>query len=250
MAWVRLRQVALVASSLDEVVASLQAAFGLKVAYRDPSVAVFGLHNAVLPVGPQFIEVVSPRPGIEGGGSEDGDRKGGGTAAGRRLARLGGDGGYMVICHTDDQPGVRARAAALGVRVAFEADEDGYRILQLHPRDTGGSFLEVDHQPGGSDPWGPWAPAGRDWRSAVCTDVVDGIAGVTVASADVERTASVWASLLDLPVEDPPGVRLDNAFVRFVPAALDGLVGVTVSGPPAGSAWVIGGVRFEAAGPA
>ena len=33
----------------------------------------------------------------------------------------------------------------LGVLVAFEAeDDDGYRIMQLHPADTGGSFLEIE----------------------------------------------------------------------------------------------------------
>ena len=236
--WIRLRQVALVASSLDPVVAALTSQLRLRVAYRDPSVALFGLQNAVMPIGSQFVEVVCPLPGSDGTD----------TAAGRHLGRLGGDGGYMVICQTDDQAGVRSRAAASGVRVAFEADDHGYRIMQLHPRDTGGSFLEVDHQPGGSDPWGPWAPAGPRWASEVCTDVVDGITGVTVASADPERTASVWGSVLGVPVEDPPGIRLENAVVRFVPGPVDTLTAVNVHGPAPGSSWLIGGVRFEAAG--
>lgn len=238
MGWIRLRQVALVAASLESVVDDLISGLQLKVAYRDPAVAAFGLHNAVLPVGSQFIEVVSPLPGREGTGS----------AAGRHLARIGGDGGYMVICDTDDQPGVRGRASALGVRIAFEADDHGYRIMQLHPRDTGGSFLEVDFQPGGSDPYGLWKPAGPEWQSAVRTDVVDGIVGVTVSSVDPARTASVWSSILALPLEGPPpALRLANATVRFAPGVADTLVGVTVSGPPPGSSWVIGGVRFEAA---
>ena len=236
MGWVRLRQVALVAASLQPVVEALASELGLQVAYRDPSVAMFGLHNAVLPIGSQFVEVVSPLPGPDGKG----------TAAGRHLDRLGGDGGYMVICHTDDQEAVRARVASEGVRVAFEADDHGYRILQLHPRDTGGSFLEVDFQPGGSDPRGPWTPAGPQWQKAVCTDVVDGIVGVTVSSVDVERTADVWSSLLGVPVAPGRVLQLDNAVVRFVPGPVDALVAVAVSGPPAGSCWSIGGVRFEA----
>ena len=65
MSWVRLRQIALVARDLDAVVGELHDAFGLEVAFRDPSVAAFGLHNAVLPIGNQFIEVVSPtRDGV------------------------------------------------------------------------------------------------------------------------------------------------------------------------------------------
>lgn len=232
----RLRQVALAAWSLEPVVAQLSSALGLQVAYRDPSVSMFGLHNAVLPVGSQFVEVVSPLPGPDGTG----------TAAGRHLARLGGDGGYMVICHTDDQAAVRARAGERGVRVAFEAEEHGYRIMQLHPRDTGGSFLEVDFQPGGDDPWGPWTPAGPDWRSAVRTETVDGISGVTVSSVDAPGTASLWASLLGVEVSDGAVLELDNATVRFVPGRLDALVGVTVHGPPPGTSWRIGGVDFAA----
>ncbi|HEU5084161.1 MAG TPA: VOC family protein [Acidimicrobiales bacterium] len=232
MTWTRLRQVALVAHDLDAVVGDLHDAFGLEVAYRDPAVAAFGLRNAVLPIGTQFIEVVSPT------------REG--TAGGRQLERLGGDGGYMVICHTDDQPHRRARVDELGVRVAFEAEDHGYRIMQLHPADTGGSFLEIDFQPGGEDPTGPWMPAGPDWQRAVRTDVVDGITGVTVQSVDPARTAARWAEILELPVVDGT-IELDNATVRFLDGPVDSLVAVTVRGPAPVEERVIGGVRFSPA---
>src|SRR5205807_2244770 len=166
--WIRLRQVALVARDLDAVVADLHAAFGLEVAFRDPGVATFGLQNAVLPVGTQFIEVVSPT------------REG--TAGGRQLERLGGDGGYMVICQTDDHGSVRQRVHDIGVRTVIDVDDRGYRIMQLHPSDTGGSFLEIDFQPGGNDPDGAWNPAGDDWQRARRTEVVNGITAVTVQS--------------------------------------------------------------------
>ena len=55
-----IRQVALVARDLEPVVADLCAVFGLEVAFRDPGVGEFGLHNAVMPVGTTFLEVVSP----------------------------------------------------------------------------------------------------------------------------------------------------------------------------------------------
>src|SRR5262249_55528945 len=155
--WIRLRQVALVAHDLDAVLADLRRELGLAVAFHDPAVATFGLRNAVLPVGTQFVEVVCPTKE--------------GTAAGRQLARLGGDGGYMVICHTDDHASVRARTEALGIRKVLEADDHGYKIMQLHPSDTGGSFLEIDFQPGGDDPNGPWMPAGPDWQRAVRTEI-------------------------------------------------------------------------------
>jgi len=221
--------VALVAHDLDAVVGDLHDAFGLEVAFHDPAVAAFGLRNAVLPIGTQFVEVVSPT------------REG--TAGGRQLQRLGGDGGYMVICHTDDQPRRRARVDELGVRVAFQADDHGYRIMQLHPADTGGSFLEIDHQPGGDDPTGPWTPAGPDWQRAVRTHVVDGINGVTVQSTDPARTARRWAEILETEVVDG-SVELDGAVVRFVAGPVDSLVAVTVTAPSPVSPRVIGGVTF------
>ena len=226
---IRLRQVALVASDLDQVLADLHRLLGLDVAFNDPGVAVFGLRNAVLPVGTQFIEVVSPTTE--------------GTAAGRQLQRLGGDGGYMVISHTDDQAPFRERAHGLGIRTAFEADDHGYRIWQLHPGDTGGSFLEIDFQPGGEDPHGPWMPAGPDWQRAVRTHVVDAITAVELAVPDPEMTAAHWSEILGQP-------HFDNAEIRWSEGT-GGLVGVELarSGPvsPDGAEPVIhriGGVDF------
>lgn len=234
MSWIRLRQVALVAHDLDAVVGALGERFGLEVAFTDPAVATFGLRNAVLPIGTQFIEVVTP--------VRDG------TAGGRQLQRLGGDGGYMVICHTDDQPEVRERVEALGVRVAFEHDDHGYRIMQLHPADTWGSFLEVDYQPGGDDPHGPWLPAGPAWQAAARTHVVDGICGVTVQTARPDETAVRWGAILGAAVDADGVLALDNATVRFVPGPVEALVAVEVTGPgapPADAPVVIGGVMFH-----
>ncbi|WP_051062333.1 VOC family protein [Ilumatobacter nonamiensis] len=214
MSWIRLRQVALVAHDLDQVVGDLHGAFGLEVAFHDPGVATFGLRNAVLPVGHQFIEVVSPTTG--------------GTAGGRQLERLGGDGGYMVICHTDDQASVRDRLGPLGVRTAFEHEDHGYLIMQLHPADTGGSFLEIDFQPGGEDPDGPWTPAGADWQRARRTDIVDGIAGVVVQCRDPEATAARWSAITGCELVG--GVlQFDNATVEFREGPVDALVAVTLT---------------------
>ncbi len=69
----RLRQVVVAARDLDATVEMLCASFGLSVCFNDPSVAEFGLSNALLTVGDQFIEVVSPIAD--------------GTAAGRLLDR-------------------------------------------------------------------------------------------------------------------------------------------------------------------
>ncbi len=233
MSWIRLRQVALVAHDLEPVVDRLGTELGLQVAHRDPAVAAFGLHNAVLPVGTQFVEVVSPtRPG---------------TAGGRQLERLGGDGGYMVIGHAgpaaEDHKALQARIEDLGVRVALaNVDADGYRLLQLHPADTGGSFLEIDFQPGGEDPDGPWMPAGADWQRAVATDVVSAITGVEVRVPDPDAVAQRWAAITDCPL-DGPVLTWDNATITFTEGT-GGLVAVDCRGSDEHD-HEIGGVTFR-----
>ena len=54
----RLRQVALVARKLGTAVEEIREVLGIEVGFADPGVGVFGLENAVLPVGDTFLEVV------------------------------------------------------------------------------------------------------------------------------------------------------------------------------------------------
>jgi hypothetical protein len=219
-----------VASDLDDVVERLRTDLGLEVAHRDPAVAQFGLVNAVLPVGRQFIEVVSPtRPG---------------TAAGRQLVRMGGDGGYMVICQTDDQTPFRTRAGSLGIRTAFAFEDRGYLGWQLHPGDTGGSFLEIDVQPAIEGDDDPWMPAGAGWQRARRTEVVDGITGVELEVADVAAVSGRWRNLLGRD-------RFDDADLRWS-TGHRGLVTVDLRATDrtrAGEELVICGVCFRLVGP-
>ena len=203
----RVRQLALVANDLDPVVDDLKAVFGVEVAFNDPGVASFGLKNAVIPVGHQFVEVVAP---IEEN-----------TAGGRYLQRRKGDGGYMVILQCDDHPPYKQRVDELGIRKVAEAEEKYYSIMQLHPADTSGSFLEIDVQVGGEDFEGPWMPAGKKWQEAIRRDKVDGIAAAEVQSPDPAGVAERWSKILDIAVGTDdvgnPALELDNATIRFVP---------------------------------
>ena len=64
----RLRQVALVAREIEPAVEALRSVLGLGDPFRDPGVAEFGLRNAVMPLGDDFLEVVSPvQPGTSAG---------------------------------------------------------------------------------------------------------------------------------------------------------------------------------------
>ena len=198
----RLRQVALVARDLDPVVEDLCAVLGVEVAFNDPAVAVFGLRNAVMPIGDTFLEVVSPvQPG---------------TTAGRYLERRKGDGGYMVILQCDDLEADRKRAAQLGVRVVWRIDLDDISGTHLHPKDTGGAILSLD----AARPPASWRWAGPDWEKKVRTEVTQGIAGVEIQSDDPPGLARRWSRIIDRPVRESGGaseILLDDGVIRFVP---------------------------------
>ena len=84
----RLRQICLVAPELTKSVAQLESVLGLKTCFHDPGVEKYGLNNALLPIGTNFLEVVAP--------FQDG------TTTQRYMDRRGGSGGYMVIMQCDD----------------------------------------------------------------------------------------------------------------------------------------------------
>jgi len=193
----RLRQIALVASELEPVVADLSAVFGLGEPFADPGVATFGLCNAVFPVGDTFLEVVAPaRPD---------------TTAGRLLERRRGNGGYMVIVQTDDLAVDRARLTALGVRVVWEIALDDAASLHLHPRDVGGAILSIDAM----KPRESWRWGGPDWPQRSRTDVVSRIAGATVQAADPDAMAARWAEVLAVPRVGRE-LELEDGRIRFV----------------------------------
>jgi len=214
----RLRQLCLVASRLEPVVQQLTEVLGLAVCHRDPAVAQFGLHNALLPLGNSFLEVVAPL------------REG--TAAGRYLQRRGGDGGYMVILDTDDLPHWRQHVGQIGVRIAAALGVGDYEGAQLHPQDTGGALLEINSTRGGADLQGPYWPAGPHWQAAVRRERVSGIAGVVLQSDEPERLARRWAQILQRSAQrhgDEWQLPVDNAVLRFVAstdARGEGLAGI------------------------
>ena len=110
----RLRQVVIAARDLEGAVDRLCTDLKLRVCFNDPGVSEFGLHNALMTIGDQFLEVVSPTMG--------------GTTAGRLLDKRGGDGGYMAIYEVDDLSTRDAELAAAARRCSFHRDD------VCHPR--------------------------------------------------------------------------------------------------------------------
>jgi hypothetical protein len=235
---VRLRQAVLVASELEPVSSALQAALGLPEPFRDPGVAEFGLTNAVFAIGDCFLEVISPSA------SE--------TAAGRYLARHGGDGGYMAIFDLEDLEGARARAAQSDIRTIWQIDLPDISGTHLHPADMRGAIVSLDR----SDPYGTWRWGGPEWTQRTGKGAAGRLAGLTIAVDDPDTVAARWARVLGVPLEGetPRSLALEGARVSFVLAegiAQEGLSEILIEDSPAlkagGQALEIGGVRIRGA---
>ena len=220
--WLRLRQICLVARELKPVEEHLKEVLGINVCFRDPGVGFFGLENALFPIGNQLLEVVTPVKE--------------GTAGGRYLDRRGGDGGYMVITQCDDHAPRRSRVEELGIRIAHQFDNEHFLNMQLHPKDTGATFFEIDEQlgEGAQDIDGPWGPAGPDWQRAKNTDRVDGILAAELQCDDPESVAKKWSDIAEIPLDEELNLELDNASLRFIRRSdgrPEGLGGLDLSAP-------------------
>ena len=143
----RLRQAVLVAADFAAAEAAVQSTFGLGDPFHDPSVAGFGLCNAVFTVGDTFLEVISPV------------REG--TTAGRYLERFG-DGGYMAMFQLPDIGPGRARVEEAGVRIVFDGGHPDIDDLHLHPKDVGGAIVALN----AARPPGSWRFGGPAWEAA------------------------------------------------------------------------------------
>lgn len=207
------------AAELEPVASALRAGLSLEEPFRDPGVGAFGLENTVFALGDCFLEVVSPT-------QPD-------TAAGRYLARHGGDGGYMVIFDLEDLEGARARAERSGVRVVWRIDLPDISGTHLHPADMRGAIVSLDQ----SRPYGSWRWGGPEWTERTGSGARGRLAGITVAVSDPAAVAKRWGYVLGAPVDDgpEPALALDGAGVRFVAAEderTEGLVEIDVELPP------------------
>ena len=215
----RLRQIALAATDLASTVDALTDVLGIEVAFNDPGVGVFGLENAVMPMGETFLEVVSPV-------RED-------ATARRWIEKRGGDAGYMVILQCDDFATLDAevaRAREAGGQVVWEGDHEGARTVHFHPRELG-AILSLDGMP----TWEEWRWAGPSWPQHVRTEVTAGITGAELESPDPDDLARRWARVVGVEPEADAEGRPVIAFPRggrlvFVRGeGGEGVVGVEVA---------------------
>jgi hypothetical protein len=168
-------------------------------------VKTFGLENTLLPIGNELLEVVAP---IRAG-----------TAGGRHLERRGGDGGYMVITQCDDHEPRRKRIAELGIRKVLEFDVPGeFRDMQLHPKDTGGAFLEIDEQQGprAHDPTGHGTPPALTGSARAEPRARHRRGGIQCDAGRWRRAGRDPRAPLARDPRGRPAIALENATLRFV----------------------------------
>jgi Glyoxalase-like domain len=195
----RLRQAVLAANDLDKAVQELRAALPLGEPYADPGVGLFGLENAVMPLGDTFVEVVSP--------TQDG------TAAGRFLDKRG-DGAYMAMFQIDDLAGARERAKELGIREVWSIELGDITACHLHPADIGAAIVSLD-KPDPPESWrwaGPWRPHGEAKTT-----------GLTLQGPDPQRLAIRWRTVLG-------HLEFDDGRLEVQQGDADGIAAFHVSG--------------------
>lgn len=211
----RMRQLVLVAAERAGVVSRLCDTLDATVCFEDPGVGVFGLHNALLAAGDDFVEVVAPLP-----------ERTEGTAAHRHLTRLGSDGGYMAIVQVDDVAALKQRALELGHRVIWDGAVEGPPAIHgvhLHPSLLG-TIVSVDQ----ATPQDSWVWAGPDWDEHRIAGL-SGIAGGTLAVADPTSVLRAWCELFDRPADGDRVVFDDGSWMQVIqgePGAADALVAI------------------------
>ena len=193
-----IRQIVMVSSLRDPIVSDLSQLFGLEVAFNDPGVGHFGLENAVMPLGTDFLEVVSP---IEEN-----------TTAGRYLQKRGGDGGYMVIIQVDDFDKTKSLVHDNEIEIVWDTDLPEAKAIHLHPKQMGGAIVSFDWM----NPKESWKWAGPEWNKYI-TDDIKGIDGVEIQANNPEEMFNRWKDILDASNinESEKKIYLDNTWISF-----------------------------------
>lgn len=192
-----IRQIVMVSGLRDPIVNDLCELFNFEVAFNDPGVAHFGLENAVIPIGTEFLEVVSP---VEEN-----------TTAGRYLNKRGGDGGYMIIIQVDKFEDSQKLVNEYNIKTVWETDLPKAKAMHLHPKQMGGAILSLDWM----EPKESWKWAGPNWEKNI-SGPIKGIDGVEIQSDDPELMLNTWLRVLgDVERDHENKILLDNTWIKF-----------------------------------
>ena len=202
-----LRQIVLLAADLEATLTDVRSTLGLRPGVREvEAMAALGFEHEVLAIDETFVEIVSPLAAE--------------SSPGRLLARQG-ESGYMVVLQVSDLDEVVRRGQQIGLTPIMRERLDGNPISQWHPRDLG-TLAEIDEI---ADERGwHFCPELSDTGS---TEVVADLVAVRIAVADPAGCARIWATLLDIDLDDGSArLELANGVLEFVESA-DGARGLT-----------------------
>jgi hypothetical protein len=199
-----IRQIVMVSKLRDPIIKDLCELFEFEVAFNDPGVGHFGLENAVIPLGRDFLEVVSPV-------QEN-------TTAGRFIEKRNGDGGYMIIIQVDEFETSKTLVSKKGIDIVWETDLPEAKAIHLHPKQTGGAILSLDWM----NPRESWKWAGPDWEDHIAGPI-SGVDGVEIQSDNPQEMFDTWSEILGNPKQnkDDKILYLDNTWLKFI-SDLDG----------------------------
>ena len=193
------RQIVMVSQLRDPIINDLCNLFKFEVSFNDPGVSHFGLENAVIPIGTDFLEVVSP---VEEN-----------TTAGRFLDKRNGDGGYMVIIQVDDFDVSKRLVHENDIDIVWETDLPEARAIHLHPKEMGGAILSLDWM----NPRDSWKWAGPNWKNHI-SGYVKAVDGVEIQSSNPNEMYHKWQKVLGVKDSQPKEnlINLDNTWIKFV----------------------------------
>lgn len=179
-----IRQAAVIVKDLEDALALYRRVLAMEPCHRQDLTA-YGLRSAVLPAGEgTFVELLQPTRA---------------DSAGSRFLERRGEGLYLLIMETDRYDELLAHLKTQGVSV--QESEPPRRSAFIHPRGTGGVFMEVVETPRGDS---PWPAAGEEWQRRQWTPLTKRIRQVAVLVRDLDAAVERWQRLF--------GVRESNRF--------------------------------------
>ena len=180
-----IRQVAAVVEELEPAVDLMQALFAIEPSTRQ-QLREFGLINAVLPIGDQFLELVQPVDE---------------ASSGWRYLQKRGPGFYMLIFEGDEGLLAKQAAGEAGIPVVWTADTETFVSVHFDPRAMASTLVSVDTSKIAATVAGAWPAAGPDWRDHVRSDIVTGIHVFRIAGPDLQAMQEPFHRLFGLTCE-------------------------------------------------
>ncbi|MFT6559279.1 hypothetical protein [Sneathiella sp.] len=202
--YTRLRQVCLATENIRLSEGILARVLGLSPCHRS-TLPDYGLENSLFVIGASFIELVAP---IEEN-----------TAVARFLKKNNGLGGYMAIFDCEDTALRKQLLNLQFIDIIAERQGEKADLIQLDPRKTGLTMVELDHHKEGRRRMDGYEWAGPNWQKHVYQAVVEDIVKFAFRCHDPIKKADQWRRFLITTKKQAPDkpatIALDHGTLEF-----------------------------------